>query len=79
MEPSLGNELELLVRATQCSYSVGHSPGQNTGVGSLSPLQGNLPNPEIEPRSPELQANSLPAEPQGTLLALKNLNSLTLA
>ena len=25
---------------------------------------GHLPNPEIEPRSPELQADSLPAEPQ---------------
>ena len=28
---------------------------------------GDCPNPEIEPRSPELQANSLPAEPQGKL------------
>ena len=28
----------------------------------LSP--GDLPNPGIEPRSPALQANSLPAEPQ---------------
>ena len=26
---------------------------------------GDLPNPGIEPRSPTLQANSLPAEPQG--------------
>ena len=26
---------------------------------------GNLPNPVIEPRSPTLQADSLPAEPQG--------------
>ena len=25
----------------------------------------DLPNPEIEPRSPTLQADSLPAEPQG--------------
>ena len=32
--------------------------------GSLSLLQG-IPNPELEPRSPALQANSLPAEPQG--------------
>ena len=39
--------------------------GQNTGVGSLSLLQGNLPNPGIEPRAPALQADSLPAEPQG--------------
>ena len=35
---------------------------QNTGVGSLSLLQGNLPNPGIEPRSPALQEDSLPAE-----------------
>ena len=34
-------------------------------VGSLSLLQGNLPNPGIKPRSPALQADSLPAEPQG--------------
>ena len=40
-----------------------NSPGQNTGVGSPSP--GDLHNPGIEPRSPTLQADSLPAEPQG--------------
>ena len=38
-----------------------NSPGQNTGVGSLSLLLAIL----IEPRSPTLQADSLPAEPQG--------------
>ena len=41
-------------------YSPRNSPGQNTGVGSLS-----LPNPGIKPRSPALQADSLAAEPQG--------------
>ena len=41
-----------------------YSPGQNTVVGSLSLLQGNLPSPLIELRSPALQADSLPAEPQ---------------
>ena len=46
-------------------YSPWNSPGQNTGVGSLSFLRRNLPNPGIEPRSPTLQADSLPAEPQG--------------
>ena len=46
-------------------YSPWNSPGQNTGVGSLSLLQGDLPNPGIEPRSPTLQADSLPDEPQG--------------
>ena len=29
------------------------------------PSTGDLPNPGIEPRSPTLQANSLPVEPQG--------------
>ena len=32
-----------------------NSPGQNTGVGS------DLSNPEIKPRSPALQVDSLPA------------------
>ena len=31
------------------------------------PSPGDLPNPGIEPRSPILQADSLPAEPQGKL------------
>ena len=42
-----------------------NSPGQNTAVGSHSFLQGNHPNPGIKPRSPTLQADSLPAEPPG--------------
>ena len=42
-------------------YSPWNSPGQNTGVGSLSLPQGNPPNPGIKPRSPTLQADSLPA------------------
>ena len=46
-------------------YSPWSSPGQNTGVGSLFLLQGNLPNPGIEPRSLALQVNSLPSEPPG--------------
>ena len=33
--------------------------------GSPFPSPGDLPNPGIEPRSPALQADSLPAEPQG--------------
>ena len=39
------------------------SLGQNTGVPFPSP--GDLPNSGIKPRSPALQADSLPAEPQG--------------
>ena len=46
-------------------YSPWNSPGQNTGLGSLSLLQGNLPNPGIKPRSPALQVDSSPVEPQG--------------
>ena len=46
-------------------YSPWNSPGQNIGVGSCSLLQGGLPNPGIEPRSPALQADSLPVDPQG--------------
>ena len=46
-------------------YSPRNSPGQNTGGDSHSLLQGNLPNPEIKPRSPALQVDSLPAEPPG--------------
>ena len=41
------------------------SPGKNTGVGCHFLLQGNLPNPENEPGSPALKADSLPSEPPG--------------
>ena len=46
-------------------YSPWNFPGQNTGVGSLSLLWVTHPNPGIEPRSPVLQVDSLPAEPPG--------------
>ena len=48
-------------------FSPWNSPGQNTEMGSLSLLQGNLSNPGIEPRSPALQGDSLPAEPQSPI------------
>ena len=35
--------------------------------GSPFPFPGDLPNPGIEPRSPALEEDSLPAEPQGKL------------
>ena len=34
-------------------------------MGCCSLLQGDLPNPGIEPRSPALLADSLPSEPTG--------------
>ena len=47
-------------------YRPWNSPGQNTGVGSRSLLQGGLPNLGLEPRSPTLQVDSLPGEPRNT-------------
>ena len=47
-------------------YSPWNSPGQNTRVGSFSLLgKRSLLGWVTEPRSPALQADSLPAEPQG--------------
>ena len=46
-------------------YSPWNSPGQNTGMGSFSLLQGIFPTQGLNPGLPHLQANSLPAEPQG--------------
>ena len=47
------------------SSVLGDSPEQNTGVGCHALLQGNLPNPGIEPGSPALQVDSSPAELPG--------------
>ena len=44
-------------------YSPWNSLDQHTAVGSPSP--GGLPNSAVKPRSPTLQVDSLPAEPQG--------------
>ena len=61
-------------------------PGKskNTGLGSLSLLQGNLPDPEIKPGSPALQVGSLPLSHKGspqyihTIVAqlVKNLSAM---
>ena len=40
-------------------------PRQEYWSGLLFPLPGDLPNPGSKPRSPALQADSFPAEPQG--------------
>ena len=47
----------------QAIKQVWNSPGQYSGVSSFS-SPGDIPNPGIKPRSPVLQADSLPAEPQ---------------
>ena len=41
------------------------SPDRYSGVGCHALLQGNLPDPGIEPRSPSLQADSLLSGPPG--------------
>ena len=40
-------------------------PRPENWSGSLFPSLGDLPNPGIKPRSPTLQVDSLPADPQG--------------
>ena len=50
------------------SLFMGFFSGNNIGVGCHFPPPGNLPDPGIEPlspSSPELQADSLPAEKSG--------------
>ena len=51
--------------ARQAPLSMGFS-GQQYWSGLPFPSPGDLPDPGIEPRSPALQANSLPSEPPGT-------------
>ena len=44
--------------------------------GLLFPSLGDLPDPGIEPGSPALQADSLPAEPPGLYLKVKPKQSM---
>ena len=46
-------------------YSPWNSPGKNTGVGSLSLLQGIFQTQGLNPGLPHCRPDSLPAEPQG--------------
>ena len=59
------SESGLIMSDSLRPHGLWNSPGQNTAVGSLSLLQGIFPTPGIEPKSPALQADSLPAELQG--------------
>ena len=63
---------KIILSDTMCSFLVFHVGSQEgsgyycyqkTQTAALTP--GDLPNQGIKPRSPTLQANSLPAEPQG--------------
>ena len=48
----------------QCPLSMGF-PRLEYWSGLPFPFPGNLPDPRIKPRSPVLQADSLPSEPRG--------------
>ena len=56
-----------IVCSLPCCSVHGIFPDKNTGVGCHFLLQENLLDPGIKPRFPELQADSLPSEPQGRL------------
>ena len=60
------------LRLTLCPWAVAHQAllsmefsRQKYRSGLPFPSPGDLPDPGIEPRSPELQADSLPSEPPG--------------
>ena len=64
----LSNESRLVVSNSlqpHGLYGPWNSPGQNTGVGSLSLLQGIVPIQGSNPGPPILQVDSSAAEPQG--------------
>ena len=62
--------------ACQASLSTGFSR-QDYWSGLPFPSPGDLPNSEMEPRSPALQADSLLTEPPGKPRELYSLNGLT--
>ena len=47
-------------------YQLSHREAQEYWSGQPFPSPGDLPNPGIKPRSPTLQVDLLPAEPQGS-------------
>ena len=54
-------------------FSLWNSPCQNTGVdSSIFLIPADLPDPEIKPGSPALQADSLPTELSGRPVELKS-------
>ena len=53
---------ERLLFTSSSLSAIRDSLGKNTSSGLPFPSPGDLPNPGIEPRSPALQTDSLPAE-----------------
>ena len=62
--------------ARQASLSIGFSR-QEYWTRLPFPSPGDLPNPGIQPRSPALQVDSLPAEPQGSPNESENCSVLS--
>ena len=64
--------------ALQADSLPSEPPGKpkNTEVVSLSLLQGNLPDPGIEPGSPALQVGSLPTELGSYLFFAVNIRKI---
>ena len=60
--------------ACQAPLSMGF-PRQEYGSGLPFPSPGDLPNPEMEPRFPALQADSLPTELQGANIGIRKRTS----
>ena len=54
-----------ILHCRQILYQLSHKGSQGYWSGWSIPSPVDLPNPEIEPWSPALQVDSLPAEPQG--------------
>ena len=68
MKVKLLSHFQLFMTTWTVAYQAPPSMGfsrQEYSNGLPFPLPGNLPNPGIQPRSPTLQADYLPAEPQG--------------
>ena len=64
--------------AYQAPLSMGFS-GQEYWVGLPFPSPGDLLDPGIEPGSPALQTDTLPSEPPGSLIDIKDSLILTYA
>ena len=66
--PTLCDPMDCMVY--QAPLSMGFSR-QEYWSGLPFPYPGDLPDPGIEPRSPTLQADSLPSEPPGKLISTR--------
>ena len=69
--PTLCGLMDLYPARLLCPWD---SPGKNTGVGSPCPCPGDLPDPEMEPRSPALAGGFFTASTAGEALKYSTQN-----